>query len=38
MKKNRHRQIVDIINKYDVETQEELASYLKEAGFEATAE
>ena len=29
MKKNRHRQIVDIINKYDVETQEDLAKYLK---------
>lgn len=36
MKKNRHRQIIDIINKYDVETQEELANYLKEAGFEVT--
>lgn len=36
MKKNRHRQIVEIINKYDVETQEDLAKYLKEAGFEVT--
>ena len=36
MKKNRHRQIVEIINKYDVETQEELANYLKEAGFDVT--
>jgi transcriptional regulator of arginine metabolism len=36
MKKNRHRQIVEIINKYDVETQEDLANYLKEAGFEVT--
>ncbi len=36
MKKVRHRQIVDIINKYDVETQEELAGYLKEAGFVVT--
>ena len=36
MKKNRHRQIVEIINKYDVETQEDLARYLKEAGFEVT--
>ncbi len=36
MKKTRHRQIVDIINKYDIETQEELASYLKEAGFHVT--
>ncbi len=36
MKKTRHRQIVDIISKYDVETQEELAKYLKEAGFDVT--
>ena len=36
MKKNRHRQIVEIINKYDVETQEDLANYLKEAGFDVT--
>lgn len=36
MKKVRHRQIVDIINKHDIETQEELAGYLKEAGFEVT--
>ena len=36
MKKNRHRKIVEIIDKYDVETQEELAAYLKEAGFSVT--
>jgi len=36
MKKIRHRKIVEIIEKYDVETQEELASYLKEAGFAVT--
>ncbi len=36
MKKIRHRKIVDIIEKYDVETQEELAAYLKEAGFSVT--
>ena len=36
MKKIRHRQIVDIINNHDIETQEELASYLKEAGFDVT--
>ncbi len=36
MKKVRHRQIVDIINAHDVETQEELAGYLKEAGYEVT--
>ncbi len=36
MKKIRHRKIVEIIEKYDVETQEELANYLKEAGFVVT--
>lgn len=36
MKKIRHRKIVEIIQKFDVETQEELAKYLKEAGFEVT--
>lgn len=36
MKKIRHRKIVDLIEKYDVETQEELAGYLKTAGFNVT--
>lgn len=36
MKKVRHSHIVDIIQKYDVETQEELAEYLKAAGFAVT--
>lgn len=36
MKKIRHRKIVEIIEKYDVETQEELAGYLKNAGFSVT--
>ena len=36
MKKTRHRKIVEIIERYQVETQEELANYLKEAGFEVT--
>lgn len=36
MKKIRHRKIVEIIEKYDVETQEELAGYLKSAGFAVT--
>jgi len=36
MKKIRHRKIVEIIEKYDVETQEELAAYLKTAGFNVT--
>lgn len=36
MKKVRHRKIAEIVERYDVETQEELASYLKEAGFSVT--
>lgn len=36
MKKIRHRKIVEIIESRDVETQEELAGYLKEAGFVVT--
>lgn len=36
MKKVRQSHIIDIIQKYDVETQEELAEYLKAAGFQVT--
>ncbi len=36
MKKSRHQKIVEIIAKQDVETQEELADRLKEAGFHVT--
>lgn len=36
MKQNRHAEIVQIIENYDVETQEELAEYLKKAGFAVT--
>lgn len=36
MKKTRHRKIVEIIQKVDVETQEELAGHLKAAGFSVT--
>lgn len=36
MKKTRHKAIVDIINKYDVETQEELAGYLRADGYLVT--
>ncbi len=36
MKKIRHRKIVEIIENHNVETQEELAGYLKEAGFVVT--
>lgn len=36
MKKNRHGKVIEIIEKYEVETQEELANYLKEAGYQVT--
>ena len=36
MKRQRHEVVVDLINKYDIETQEEMAAYLKEEGFEVT--
>ena len=36
MKKNRHKKIIEIIEKYDVETQEELAGYLKAEGYDVT--
>lgn len=36
MKRQRHEVIVDLINRYDIETQEELAAHLKEEGFEVT--
>ena len=36
MKSERHRKILEIINKNDIETQEELAARLNEAGFKVT--
>ena len=36
MKKNRHGKLIEIIQNYDVETQEELAAKLREAGFAVT--
>lgn len=36
MKKNRHTKIVELIERYDVETQEELAERLKESGYQVT--
>ena len=36
MKKVRHLKIVELIEKFDIETQEELAARLKEAGFPVT--
>ena len=36
MKINRHAKIIELINKYNIETQEELAAYLREEGFDVT--
>lgn len=36
MKVDRHSKIVELIGKYQIETQEELAAYLKEAGYHVT--
>ena len=36
MKKSRHGKIVELIETYDIETQEELADKLKAAGFQVT--
>jgi len=36
MKIGRHAKIVDLIGKYDIETQEELADYLNQEGFKVT--
>ena len=36
MKVNRHKMIVELIGKYEIETQEELAKKLNEAGYQVT--
>ncbi len=36
MKIGRHAKIIDLISKYDIETQEELAEYLKKDGYRVT--
>lgn len=36
MKVNRHAKIVELISKYHIETQEELAEYLNREGFKVT--
>ena len=36
MKLERHSEIVELIGKYDIETQEELAAYLQKEGFQVT--
>lgn len=36
MKVDRHSKIVELIGKYEIETQEELAEYLTKAGYQVT--
>lgn len=36
MKKLRQKKIIELVEAYDVETQEELAEYLKQAGYQVT--
>lgn len=36
MKIKRHEKIIELVNKYEIETQEELAKLLNEAGFRVT--
>lgn len=36
MKNARHEKIVELISKYDIETQEELAAYLEQEGYRVT--
>lgn len=36
MKRKRHEVVVELISKYDIETQEELAAYLRKEGFDVT--
>lgn len=36
MKKNRHRKIKELVEQFEIETQEELADKLKESGFVVT--
>ena len=36
MKEKRHEKIIELIGQYDIETQDELADRLREAGFQVT--
>ncbi len=36
MKKNRHEKIIEIVEKYDIETQDELIEQLRKLGYEVT--
>lgn len=36
MKNDRHQKVIELINNYDIETQEELVDKLREAGYDVT--
>ena len=36
MKTRRHAKILELIREHDIETQDELIQYLREAGFDVT--
>ena len=36
MKDKRHEKIIELINQYDIETQDELAEHLRNAGYQVT--
>ena len=36
MKEKRHEKIIELIEQYDIETQDELADRLRAAGFQVT--
>lgn len=36
MKKLRQKKVIELVETYDIETQEELAEYLKQAGYQVT--
>ena len=36
MKIRRHAEIIELINKYEIDTQEELTNRLQDAGFKVT--
>ena len=36
MKKNRHEKIIEIVEKHEVETQDELIEHLRKLGYEVT--
>ena len=36
MKSNRHQKMIELVDNYEIETQEELADKLREAGFQVT--